>query len=68
MTNKEWNDGIEYLENAKVGDHLEHNGRTVEVVNMIAGQFLCYNELNEFVCLVDESWKAMHFLRFGKLI
>ena len=67
MTNLEWNAGIEFLINAKVGDYVEHLGRTVTVENMCGGRYLCLNEDNDVVGLAETEIGAMAFLRFGKI-
>lgn len=62
MTNKEWNKGIEFLQNAEEGMWLEHDGRVVIVDNMTAGNFRCYDDDHEFVKLVETAGEAMMFL------
>lgn len=61
MTNKEWNEGINFLQNADEGMWVEHNGRLVIVDNMIGGKFRCHED-HEFVKLVETEAEAMMFL------
>lgn len=68
MTSKEWNTGIEFLESAKEGFFVENLGRTVEVVNMIAGRFMLLDKNGTFAGVVDEEWRAMEFLKSGKVL
>lgn len=67
MTNKEWNMGIDFLKNAEEGQWVEHNNRRVEIVSMIAGKFMLLDK-SGFAGVVDEEWRAMEFLRSGKLL
>lgn len=66
MTTKEWNAGIEYLENGKNGDFVEYNGRTVVIGDMIGGAFELYDG-EEFCGVTDVEWRAMVFLKNGKI-
>lgn len=67
MTAKEWNTAIYYLEHGEFGDWVENDGRMVSIENMAGGRFLLM-ENNEVCGLVDEEWKAAHFLRTGKVL
>lgn len=67
MTDREWNKGISFLENAEVGSYIEHEQRVVMIENMCGGRYLCLDENNEVVGLVNESWRAMIYLRTGDL-
>lgn len=62
MTNKEWNKGIKYLQNAEEGMWVENEGRKVVVEEMMAGRFMCI-EGNEFVKLAETEVEAMLFLK-----
>ena len=62
MTTKEWNEGIEFLETADEGCWIENSNRRVEIVNMIGGRFLCFED-DEVCKLCDEEWRAMSFLK-----
>lgn len=62
MTNKEWNEGIEFLMNAEEGCWIEEGNCRVEVVDMCGGRFLCIRD-GEVAGLYDEEWRAMSFLR-----
>jgi len=63
----DWNAIADFLEQAQVGDFVEYNDRTVEVVNMVGGKFLHYDENGEIAGLVNAVWKSCDFLKFGKI-
>ena len=62
MTNKEWNAGIEFLQNSEEGCWIQNGRAEVIVRNMCAGRFTCYKD-NEFIKLVETEVEAMLFLR-----
>ena len=66
MTTREWNEALEYLENAEVGSWAENEGRTVEVVSMEGGSFLFLDRNNEVCGLEYEVWRALEFLKSGR--
>jgi hypothetical protein len=53
------------LEAGDEGDWAEHEGREVEVVNMIAGRYLLRSKTGEFVTVVNTVQEAMLFLKSG---
>ena len=61
MTNTEWNEGIEYLQNADMGMYIENGNRLVVVENWSEGRYTCYED-REFVRLVQTEAEAMAFL------
>lgn len=61
MNNKEWNRGIEYLQNSEYGDYIEYRNRKVSVENMMGGKFLCLED-GEVMKLVNTEVEAMMFL------
>lgn len=65
MTAKEWNQGIEYLENGNIGWYIENDGRIIEITEMCGGRYLAYNEQKEICGQTDEEWRAMSFLKDG---
>lgn len=67
MTAMEWDAGTEYLMNGEEGDWVEHEGRKVEIVSMCGGRYILFNESGEFCDLTDEVWRAMEFLKSGKV-
>lgn len=67
MTTAEWNAASAYLENNEVGSWAENDGRTVEVVDMVSGRYLLTDENGFFVRVVDEVWRAVEFLKNGKV-
>lgn len=67
MTTRDWNAGIEYLENGKIGDYIEYNGREIVIGNMAGGRYERY-ENDEFCGVTDTEWRAMDFLRTGRII
>ena len=67
MTPNEWNLALDYLEQSETGAWVEENGRTAIVENMCGGRYLL-TENNEIVGLVDEEWKALHFIQTGKVL
>ena len=62
MTNKEWNEGIEYLQNSEEGCWIKNGRAEVVVVNMVGGRYTCYKD-DEFVKLVETEVEAMLFLK-----
>lgn len=67
MTNVEWNECTEWLENGQEGDWAENEGRTAEVVNMAGGRYMLTDKDGDFVAVVDEAWRAMMYLQSGKV-
>ena len=63
MTTKEWNTAIKFLMTAEENSFVEHENRTVLVVNMHAGRYLLMDENNEFVGVCREPVLAMAFLK-----
>lgn len=61
MTNTEWNDALEFLLNASEGDWVEHNGRTIIIVDMCGGNYALFED-KEFYELTDDIGIAMLFL------
>lgn len=68
MTAREWNDGIEWLTNGEEGCFVENDGRKAEVVNMCGGRYLLTDENNEFVGVTFEEWRAMEFVKSGRVL
>ena len=67
MTNLEWNEYTEWLENGQEGDWAENEGRTAEIVNMESGRYMLTDKDDDFVAVVDEAWRAMMYLQSGKV-
>lgn len=67
MTAREWNMGIEFLKTAEEGQWVEHNGRRVDVIPMVAGRFVMFEKNMEFCGATDEEWRAMQFLQTGRI-
>lgn len=65
MTSKEWNAGIGFLKESEEGQWIEHEGRKITVVNMVAGKFMMTDGDGEFCGATNEEWRAMQFLRNG---
>lgn len=51
-----------FLKNAEIGEYVEYDGKTVEVVNMVGGRYLCLDSRNEVVRLVGSTAAANDFL------
>lgn len=51
-----------FLENAEIGEYVEYDGKTVEVVNMVGGRFLCLDNRLDVVKLTGKPDKACDFL------
>lgn len=66
MTANEWNAGTEWLESGNEGDFVQCNGRTAEIACMVGGRYALYDEHGRFDGLVDETWKAMDYLKHGR--
>ena len=62
LTAEEWNEGIEFLQNAEQGSWIEYKDRKVAVENMCGGRYLCY-ENGEVEKLVETEAEAMLFLK-----
>lgn len=67
MNANEWNAVSDFLETAEIGDCVEYDGRSVEVVNMAGGKFLHFDEKGEVAGLVNDVWKSCQFLKTGKV-
>jgi len=67
MTAAEWNEITEYLDRAETDESVEYNGRCVTVANMIGGRYLLTDENGDVCGLVHDAWKALTFLKTGKI-
>ena len=54
---------VDFLDKAEIGDYVELDGKTVEVVNMVGGRYLCLDSRNEVVRLVGDPAAAYNFLK-----
>ena len=66
MTLNEWIDGLMYLKNSDFDASIEHEGRTVIIVNMCGGRYLCLDNENEIVGLTSNIITAMKYLDTGE--
>lgn len=66
MTKQEWRDCIDFLVNAEIGQYAEYEGRMIEIVDMIAGDYMMFDENHEFCGVTNQTRKAAHFLSTGK--
>lgn len=67
MTATEWNEITDFLERAEADESVEYNGRSVTVVNMNGGRYLLEDENGDVSGLVHDAWKALTFLKTGKV-
>ena len=67
MTAEIWNEYSDFLESCEIGCWAEWEGRHVERVNMAGGRFLLTDEQGDVCGLVYDVWKAMTFLKSGKI-
>lgn len=51
-----------FLENAEIGEYVEYDGKTIEVVDMAGGRFLCLDSRLDVVKLTWKTDKAVDFL------
>lgn len=65
MQNVDWNEVAEWLKNSHEGDWAEHEGRTVEIVDMCGGRYLLLDKDGEVAGLVDTEQEAVLFLKSG---
>ena len=65
MQNINWDEVMERLKNSDEGDWAEHEGRTVEVVDMCGGRYLLLDKNGEVAGLVNTEQEAMLFLKSG---
>lgn len=61
MSVSEWNEALEHLMKMEAGNWVEEGSRYVETVEMMGGNFVCYEE-GEFVKLVETPLEAMLFI------
>ena len=62
MTTKEWNEALEYLQNAEEDDWVSVNNKTVICECMCGGKYAMYDEDNEIYGLTDDVVVALIFL------
>lgn len=62
MTCTEWNNALEFLSVATVGQWVENNNRLVVIEDMCGGRYLLYED-HEVVGLTDNIITALCFLR-----
>lgn len=67
MSTADWNTASDYLVSNEVGSWAENDGRRVAVVDMVSGRYLLTDENGFFVRVVDEVWRAVEFLKNGKV-
>lgn len=66
MTNISWwEEASRFLSEADEEDYIEDNGRTIVVVNMIGGRYLCYDENMDVVGVTDDMAVALGYVRYG---
>lgn len=66
MTTADWNAGTAFLEKGNMGDCAEYENRAVVIGDMAGGRFELYDG-SEFSGVTDEVWRAMEFLKSGRI-
>lgn len=78
LTTEERDRVLEFLEKGHEGDSVDHEGRMVEISNMVGGRYLLYvreeytdilgnnRERWEVAGQADEEMSCLHFLNTGR--